>query len=271
MRRFEVALLFCSLLGLAACGSDAPRVLPYDPNSTALIGGDYDNPDGLAYRITETPDGDECIDLDGACVRPQTECGDSGAADVLLDDSGNLVDVICYPTSGVVIEGVEGEVDHVGNNVVLVLDDEDDGVDVTGDVTIDGNNVTLYGNGPDTSVLGGNLNIEKNNAVVRGVRVQGDVTIEKNNPSIVDCVIEGDLTIRGNNVSIALCDVWGKLVIEGNNTVLVSNHFASAPEVHGKNTVCASNRTFVDADDDGLVSEAELGDEVACSEKSEDK
>lgn len=180
MRRFEIVVLLGSLLGLVACGSDdAPRTLPYDPNSTALIGGDYDNPDGLAFRIRETPDGDECIDLDGACVRPQKECGDSGAADVLLDDSGKVVDVICYPTSGVAIETIEGEIDHVGNNVVLVFDDEDDGADITGDVTIDGNNVTLYGHGPDTSVIGGDLNIDKNNAVVRGIRVEGDVTIDK--------------------------------------------------------------------------------------------
>ena len=37
----------------------------------------------------------------------------------------------------------------MGNNVVLVLDDEDDGVDVMGDVTIDGNNVFLFGHGPE--------------------------------------------------------------------------------------------------------------------------
>jgi hypothetical protein len=272
MRRFEVVLVLCGLVGLIACSSDAPRsALPYDPNSTAVIGGDYDNPDGLTLRVLETPDGDECIDLDGACVRPQEECGDSGAADVLLDDSGNVVDVICYPTSGVAIEKLEGEVDHVGNNVVLVFDDEDDGADVTGDVTIDGNNVTLYGNGPDTSVIGGDLNIDKNNAVVRGIRIQGDVTITKNNPSIVDCVIEGDLTIHGNNVSIALCDIWGKLVIEGNNTVLVNNRVATPPEVHGNNTVCASNVTFTDVDDDGVVSEDELGETVVCAGKSENK
>jgi hypothetical protein len=270
MRKLVVVWLSCWLLGIAACvSSDSKPVYPYKPNSTSVIGGDYDNPDGLSLRVYETPDGDECIDLDGACAKPQTECGNGGAADVLLDDKGNVVDVICYPTDGVEIENFDGEVKKVGNNVVLVLDDEDDGADVMGDVTIDGNNVTLYGHGPDTSVIGGDLHIDKNNSVVRGVRIEGDVTIDKNNPSIVDCVIEGDLTIRGNNVSVALCDVWGKLVIEGNNAVLVNNHFASAPEVHGNNTVCSANLAFDDANDDGKVSEDELGDEVVCSTKAE--
>src|SRR4051794_40809524 len=224
MLKFELAIIMCCQLALSACGSSDTRgAWPYETNRTAVIGHDYDNPDGLTRHRADTFDGDECFDLDGACVRPQRDCGDRGVADVLIDDSGAVVDVICYPTSGVAIENVDGEIDHVGNNVVLVLDADDDGVDVRGDVRLDGNNVTLYGYGPDVSVIGGNLDITKNNAVVRGIRVRGDVTIEKNNPSLVDCVIEGDLTIHGNNVSVALCDVWGRLVVEGNNTVLVSN------------------------------------------------
>lgn len=272
MRKLEVVLAMCGLVGVFSCGGDArDSTFPYDANSTAVIGGDFHNPGGFAPRVTETPDGDECIDLDGLCLKPQKECGDSGAADVLLDDSGNVVDVICYPTSGVSIETFEGRIDHVGNNVVIVFDADDDGADVTGDVTIDGNNVTLYGYGPNASVIGGNLNIDKNNAVVRGLRVEGDVTIDKNNASIVDCVIEGDLTIRGNNTSIALCEVWGDLVIEGNNTVLVQNHLATEPDVQGNNTVCASNLAFVDEDDDHLVSDDELGATIVCSGKSKDK
>ena len=263
MRRFEIALLAGFLLA-GGCGAEATR-LPYDPDSTSLIGGNYDNPDGLALRVVGTPDGDECIDLDGACAKPQEECGDDGAADVLIGDDGQVLDVICYPTDGVAVESFEGPVEKVGNNVVLVFDDEDDGADVVGDVTIDGNNVTLYGHGPDTSVIEGDLHIDKNNSVVRGIRIQGDVTIDKNNPSIVDCVIEGDLTIRGNNVSIALCEVWGQLLIEGNNAVLVENRFATPPDVRGNNTLCSGNVAFTDADEDARVSDSELGDPIDCA------
>jgi hypothetical protein len=268
MKRDVVSFLVCCGL-MGACGDDS-RGLPYAPDKTAVI-GDFDNPDGLASYLVSTPDGDECFNLDDACVKPQLECGDDGAADVLIDEHGAVVDTICYPTGGVAIEDVEGDLKDVGNNVVLVLDGEDDGVDVEGDVKIDGNNVTLYGHGPDSSVIGGNLTIDKNNALVRGVRVEGDVTIHKNNPSIVDCVIEGDLTIKGNNVSIALCEVWGKLKIEGNNTILVGNRFATEPEVKGNNTVCNGNMAFVDDDADGVVDEAELADEIGCDTTAEAK
>lgn len=261
------ALSLCLAVG---CGDDderSPGRFPYPTDKTTLI-GDADNPDGLAgYSVVTTPDGEACYNLDDVCVKPQTECGDDGAVDVLLDDQGAVVDVICYPTGGVAIETVEGGIEDVGNDVVLVLDDEDDGIDVAGDVKIDGNNVTLYGNGPDTSVIGGNLEIAKNNALVRGVRIEGDVVVTQNNPSIVDCVIEGDLTIRGNNVSIALCEVWGRLVIEGNNAVLVGNRLASAPEISGSNSICNGNVAFEDADDDQIVDGDELGEPIECATK----
>jgi hypothetical protein len=267
MDRFELGLVLCCQLGLVACGiTDAPSgALPYETNRTAVIGGDFDNPDGPAHRGPEAFDSDECIDLDGACQRPQKDCGALGVADVLIDDSGTVVDVICYPTRGVSIETVDGEIGHFGNNVVVVLDDDDDGIDIAGDVTIDGNNVVLFGHGPDVSVIGGDLNIAKNYALVRGIHVAGDVTIEKNNTSIVDCVIEGDLTIRGNNTSLALCDVLGTLTIEGNNTALVRNFFASTLEIYGNNTRCGGNRVFIDLDRDGRVSDDEVGDILACS------
>jgi hypothetical protein len=266
MRRVTVMVLAAGLSWSTGCGSsDVPTRLPYKPGSTAIIGGQFDNPDGLAVMNVSTPSGDACIDLDGACVKPQTECGADGTADVLLDDNGAVVDVICYPNSGVSVESFEGDVHKVGNDVVLVFDDQDDGVDVDGDVTIDGNNVTLYGHGPDVSVIGGDLHIDKNNSLVRGIRVQGDVVIDKNNPSMVDCVIEGDLTIKGNNVSVALCEVWGKLVIEGNNAVLVSNRFRQPPEVQGKNLVCSGNVAFDDANADNVIDPDELGAAIDCS------
>lgn len=264
-----VSLAACCALASGCGAKTQPVRLPYSPNETAIIGG-LDNPDGLApSRVVETPDAEGCIELDGPCVKPQDECGDDGAADVLLDQQGAIADVICYPTAGVSIEEFEGDVEHVGNDVVLVLDDDADGVDVEGDVTIDGNNVTLYGAGPDVSVIGGDLAIDKNNTLVRGVRIAGDVTIDKNNPSIVDCVIEGSLTIRGNNVSVALCEVWGELTIEGNNAILVNNRFAKPPVITGNNTVCNQDLLFSDVNDDGAIGDAELGEPISCAAKAE--
>ena len=264
------------LLG-TACGDDGERpALPYKANETEVIGGNEffnasDQPREPGQErggiSVATPDGDDCAELDGACVNPQGQCGDDGRADVLVDENGAVIDVICYPTGGIAIESYEGPVEDVGNNVVLVVDGADDGVDVVGDVTIDGNNVVLFGHGPDTSVIGGNLAIDKNHALVRGVRIQGDVVIDKNNPSLVDCVIEGDLRILGNNVSVALCEVWGTVTVEGNNAILVSNRFASAPEVTGQNLICNDDFAFADANDNGVIDEDEVGELIDCDKE----
>jgi len=90
---------------LAACASSdsPPNRSPYATNTTTLIGG-TDNPDGLApYHAVTTPDGSTCINLDDVGVRSQTECGDDGAVDLLVEDSGAVVDVVCYPTGGVIV------------------------------------------------------------------------------------------------------------------------------------------------------------------------
>jgi hypothetical protein len=263
-------MLLPAVLLLAACadGASLPTQLPYKPNTTSVVGGNFDNSDGLVATDYATPDGSACVDLDGTCVKPQDECGDDGTALVLLDAKSQVADIICYPKDGVAVDAFEGDVRDTGNNAVLLLDDKVDGADVTGNVTIDGNNVALFGHGPDQSVIAGDLHIEKNNALVSGIRVQGDVVIEKNNPSLVDCVIEGDLTIRGNNVSVALCEVWGKLTIEGNNALLVANKFLSAPEVSGINLRCSANVAFSDDNHDGHVADAELNGPIACSGKN---
>jgi hypothetical protein len=267
MQRIPTLALLMSTVAVAACGSEQSTVLPYAANLTTVIGGASADKkaDKDRYREIETPDGDECVDEDhDACAKPQLDCGDDGTADMLVDHSGMPLAVLCYPRAGVAVTEVDGSLKKVGNNTVFVLDDVNDGADITGDVTLDGNNVTLWGHGPDVSVIGGDLNISKNNARVRGVRVRGNVTIDHNNPSLVDCVIEGDLIIHGNNVAVALCDVWGKTQIDGNNAVLVENRVASAPEVTGNNTVCTQNFAFDDGNGDKVIADAELGQELAC-------
>ena len=102
------ALTLCGALSVACSSDPTPTLqLPYAPNQTALI-GNPDNADELLVKTYSTPDADECIALDGnVCAKPQTECGDNGAADVLLNEQGAVVDVICYPTDGVSVEAFD--------------------------------------------------------------------------------------------------------------------------------------------------------------------
>lgn len=259
-RKWAILLYFPAIAGAlcAGCGGNDPGpITPYRPDETHVIGGDQ----GQAKEFSNP---DSC-DVAG-CATVDEECGEDGAADVIVDAQGNRLDVICYG-QGVAVStvpaGPVGEVD-AGNNTVVVIDGAADGVDVTGDVVISGNNAIVYGEGPDVSVIGGTLAIEKNNAKIRGVRILGDVVIDKNNTKMTFCVIEGNLTIHGNNTTIAGCDVYGTVTVTGLNTVLVQNRVAGADGIVGKNLTCHDNVRFDDVDGDGVVSEAEIGVPLGC-------
>jgi hypothetical protein len=246
-----------TLVTLVACAAEqTEQVVPYSLGQALVIG-----PDRGGTLTSVDPD----CDTD-PCRAVIDRCGDEVYADVVLDSDGNVLDVLCYKANVTLRElGTEPlTAASAGNNTVLVFDDVDDGVDVTGDVTLTGNNSVVYGHGSDVSVVGGDLLIEKNNALVRGVRIQGDVTITKNNAQLAFCQIDGDLTISGNNITLAECVVHGEIRIEGNNTVLVQNDLAGTAVITGRNTSCNANRTFEDANADLLVTEDELGPELVC-------
>jgi hypothetical protein len=256
---------------LPGCGSDESTAdtgttnpYPYDKNKTVVIG-----PNGETQEVV-TPAGDDCLVLagdKGECSRPQNECGEGARADVVIDAKGKVVAVFCYPVDGTPVSTVPEEgADHVGaeNKEVVVIDGKDDGVDVTGDVDITGNNVVVYGSDPATSIIGGDLNVAKNNGTVRGVRILGDVHIDGNNTALVDCIVDGDVIITSNNDAVVTCTVFGKIVVSGNNNQLYYNDVAGSISGEAKNLACEGNRAFADTNEDKLVTEDELGAPLTC-------
>jgi hypothetical protein len=224
-----------------ACDKEQQEsVTPYALGQALRIGPDKG---GTPARLDEVCDVDANREDCEAAVR---ECGKDAYADVVLDQSQSVLDVLCYPGNVSVQEIGPAAVESAsaGNHSVLVLDDIDDGADVTGDVTLSGNGAVVYGHGTNVSVIGGNLALDKNNAIVRGVRIGGDVTVTKNNAQLAFCEIGGDLTIHGNNATVAECVVHGRVVIDGNNAVFVRNELAEQGPLSGKNLRCNANVLF---------------------------
>jgi hypothetical protein len=238
-------LAFVAVGLMVACSSEertaSETVTPYSVGQALVIGED----DGERTMAVD----DDC-DTE-VCAAVRERCGEEAYADVVLAEDGEVADVVCYKRNVTVVELGEDPVERAsaGNNTVLVLDAEDDGVDVEGDVTLEGNNAVVYGHGADVSVIGGTLALEKNNAIVRGVTIQGDVTIDKNNAKLLFVTIEGSLTIVGNNTTVAASRVLGEITILGNNTVLVQNELADAGPIEGKNLRCNGN-VRIEADEE---------------------
>lgn len=271
MKQMKVATpwVILALTGLG-CSSDTTNrsgAFPWDEGQVQVVGADREVTD------VAIPEGDGCLRIgeefsDPAnCIKPQEEC-EGRSADVLLDAEGKVLDTLCYPKGDTItvaeLAANDGDVAQNQNNAVIVLDSNPD-VDLVGNLSVDANNVIIFGADPATSVVDGDLTIDGNNAVVRGVTLTGNVTVAKNNATFFFCVIEGDLTISANDTVIAGCDVLGKLTITGNNTKLVGNHFVNAPEIKGKNTKCEGNFEAADADGDGVLEAGEIGAPLSCN------
>jgi hypothetical protein len=251
------------VLAVCACGDEsAPsHKLPWESNRTQVIEADG------TVQDYDTPTGDACLTIEFVeCVKPQESC-DGNAADVVLDEMGQVIETICYPAGETLsvteIEAQSGNVEQNQNDAVILLDGDAE-IDVMGDLSVDANNVVVYGDGPDTSVISGDVGVDGNNMIVRGVRIQGDVQIDANNAVFLHCVIEGNVVVTGNNAVIAACDVLGSVRVQGNNTRLSGNHIAGELNDSGKNTKCESNLSADDANADGVLDSAELGAALEC-------
>lgn len=256
---------------LVACGgSDDAQVqgdnTPYtsDPNKTVVVGG--------ANGATNAQQGatsSGCVTLpDGTCVEAKG-CADGERRDVIIDSKGKVVDVVCYPASSdppVIDSNGNVTLDKTQNNGVVAIDGANDGVDIAGDVAAAGNNVTVYGEGPAVSVIGGNVNATGNNFAMRGVTVKGNVEVVGNGGVLVLCSVEGNIHIVGNNNVIADCDVLGNIVIEGVNNTLVANHVGGTITVsESKNSVCDGNTKWTDANSNKVFDTGEAGAAVECT------
>lgn len=263
LRIAPIASLAALALFVAACGDAADPI--DDPftsaaDRTVVVGNG-------SRAVFATPDGAACIDLPSGCVKPQEKCGEGARADVIVDASGKVLEIVCYPPAadGTAPTNADGDVDLAKQNKgVVVLDGDDDGVDIAGNVSANGNNVTVYGQGPGLSVIGGSVNAGGNNFSLRGVTVQKDVSVAGNNATLVLCEVHGDVVIEGNNAVMAECTVFGKVTVKGNNAILVGNRIAGGIVMEGKETLCEGNVAFSDANGDRTVADGELGAALSC-------
>jgi hypothetical protein len=255
------------------CGGDDAAAVPpgdnsaytSDPGKTVVVGGSAAAAPGGAQA------GTGCVTLpSGECVEAKS-CAAGERRDVVVDSSGKVVAVVCYPADSTptVVDG-QGNVDldKNDNGGVVALDGTADGVDIAGNVTAAGNNITVYGHGADVSVIGGNVSATGNNFAMRGVTVQGSVEVTGgNNATLVLCVVHGNIHIVGNNNVIANCDVLGDIVIEGVNNTLVGNHVGGKITIgDAKNQVCDGNLKWTDANGNKTFETGEAGAPLSCSE-----
>lgn len=254
-------LLFLSLALGCSSESDADPKVPWAEQRTMVI-------DASRTPVEVAPaSGDACITYEDACLKPSERCGKQGA-DIVLDGEGRLLDYVCYPGEANLsveeIQSRQGNIAQNQNNAVIVLDALDDGADIEGDLSIDANNVVLYGEDPAAAVISGAVVLDGNNILVRGVRIRGDLTIRANNVTVALAVVEGNVLVQGNNAQVLATDVLGTLTVTGNNAKLYGNHVGGAASFTGKGAECRDNAKAADANADGVLDLTELTGSLSC-------
>lgn len=212
-----------------------------------------------------------CGDDDNDNAKDAGWCGwDEGPTDDIRIDDERVAEVCYGPTSGSSAIRVEAVADgetltfpQTRNNVVVVFDDDTNGRPVVGDLVIDGNKISIYGNGDDDTILDGDVTIDGNNVRIRGVSITGDLRILKNNAAVVDSVVRGNVTVEGNNTVIADLDVFGSVTASSNNNIFVDNDVQGGWSIGGNNNRCDENASFSD-DGDFDVEDDEEGAALAC-------
>lgn len=252
--------LSCAVLMLASLGGcSAEPGFPGGDNRTVVISG-------RGTTVVDNPSGNDCLIVPGgACVKPQQQCGAGAHAEVIVSADGKVQYVACYPDQPppYTVVDTQGSA-SVDNKGLLVLDGAADGVDITGNLDVSGNNAIVYGQGPGASVIGGNVTVSKNNGTVRGVTVLGDTSIIGNNTVMYYCVIVGNVTIYSNDNILSACDIFGDVTVIGNNNQLLDLRVQGQIKNSGNNNVCSADFRFADVNHDLIIDPLEVGLALSC-------
>lgn len=262
-------------LSLGACGDDPEVFGPYDDENVAVIGTSpgedtTDNP----VIVVRTPDGD-CIAIANDICVPVADDGewcerDGGPTDVVIVD-GEVAATVCYPPAQdgrvtTVSDAAQGDIDIVqnANGTAVIFDEDLNGQPIVGDVSVDGNNVSIFGNGPENTIIDGDVVISGNNVRIRGVTITGNLTIGLNSAAVLLSRVYGNVEITKNNTIFVDNDVYGNVSVTANNTLLIGNDVQGTWSITGSNSVCDGNAAFTDPDGDYEVDSDERGDALPC-------
>lgn len=271
-----LALLMGALMVTAACGGDdtpatGRQVVATGDGDATDYGAQTDvivAADGTTYIVSGSGSG--CVQVDGVCQDlAEAEgryCGqEGGQTDVVLDGDGAVAEVICYPPPEeaaavdevIVTEDGVATLPQNANGSVIIFDEQTEGEAVEGDMTLNGERMTLFGRGVDETLLVGQLTIASNNSRLRGMTIDGGLSYTKNanNSALSFVTVRGDVSIASNGFRGAALTVFGDVTITGNDARLTN--LGISGEWSGGGATCVGCYSIADEDEDFIVDEGE--------------
>lgn len=262
-------------------GTTADPFGAYEEENATVIGAEDENGDPIYVAL---PKGEgECVPVsDNLCV-PMDATGsdwcsgtdEGGPIDIIMVD-GEVEEVVCYPPDSInnkpeviVDTGAAGDLEilKTGSGTAVTFDPSTNGDPIVMDLNIEGNQVSVYGNGPENTIIDGDVTIDGNNVRLRGLTITGDLSISRNRSSVILCRVLGDVSITTNNTNNSVFadnDVFGSFTCTSNQNLLAGNDVAGSWEVSSNNNTCANNSAFTDDNDNDLVDDSERGEALTC-------
>lgn len=272
-----IARTFCftSLLAAAACTQGVQPSTdvgaPYTEGRMSWIGTASG---GLPVRGSAQLEEGSCVEIaPTACLAPARAgrfCERAGGPWDLVVIDGEPVVAACYPPAedgdAVHIDGDAASLPADVDMATIVLDED---AVITGDVIVDGDHVSIYGEGKGQPRIDGDVHLRGRNARLRGIEVTGSVFVESDQASIAFSRVRGDIDVawadEETDGSILLGnDIVGQVTFRASLGVLAGNRVQGPFLVLGTDETCVDNLAFIDRDDDGLMDDGEVLGRLAC-------
>jgi hypothetical protein len=99
------------------------------------------------------------------------------------------------------------------------------GTYILGDITLEGSNVTLFGEGGTGGVveIDGNLTVSGSNNRIRGAIVTGDLTIDGSSAGMSFSTVLGATTVTGSGATLLWNELCGGAAVSGSNPTALGN------------------------------------------------
>lgn len=274
MRSFRIHVFILSCVLSIGCGGDERSAVGTNQGDTTTLDQDRDVVviAGRRGDVVIEGRGQGCVEVGQTCVDASEAesryCkGEDAHADIVVDEDGEVLSVLCYPSVEEAANAEDVLVNEEGvatlpqnkNGAVLTFPKETDNVPIKGDLKLKAERAILVGRGMGVTLLEGALEVDSNNARVRGLRVNEDLKISSNGVGVSFVRVLGSLKVDGNNFVGMTMKVFGDVDITGNGAVLhnigVQGQWKAASGV-----ACVGCYSFSDDNANALIEDAEIGD-----------
>jgi hypothetical protein len=155
-------------------------------------------------------------------------------------------------------------VPHTGVGATVYFVDSTDGEPLIGDIFVRGDEIMMWGNGQNATIIAGSVVVSGDAVQLRGLTIEGDLTVTSSATDLAFVTVRGNLTTQGTGGVFARTTVYGNLEVTGPDNVFIENGVQGTMAFAESDNICDGNFRFTDRDTNGAVSADEILGTYVC-------